>query len=214
LFCGALLILLKIKGLFEILVKPPCGRNFAKWLIFWLTSEPPVAGGSWLIQMSGLSVWRRVGGVAVRAVTAGPSPGLGMTNSWEGGHLWSPTPWIVAEAPEARRRFVLSQVSKSRPGAPRMVVEPAGAGRGSWVPTLAAKTKTRRGWGTHGLWLRHRRLAGVRAFPGLKIETWGTHGSVAGSGWPVRLVCLRDFRLRVRWRGWRLPARGGCRGSP
>jgi hypothetical protein len=65
--------------------------------------------------------------------------------------------------------FVLSQVSEARPGAPRFVAGRPEAWRGSWIPR-----SQKRDLGHPGLWLEDRRLVGVRAFPGLRSETWGT----------------------------------------
>ena len=65
--------------------------------------------------------------------------------------------------------FVLSQVSKSRLGAPGICARPRWGGWGSCYPRSQNRDLG------HPAFVRGRDGAvGVRAIPGLKIETWGT----------------------------------------
>ncbi len=66
----------------------------------------------------------------------------------------------------ARWMFVVSHPIKARMGT-HFCGGLKEADGGSWYPTLAARTKTPRGWGTQVI---------GRAIPGLQVQgTWGTH---------------------------------------
>jgi hypothetical protein len=80
----------------------------------------------------------------------------------------------IKDAPPAGLRFVVSPVSKSRPGAPIFYGRIEFVSPRPWPPA----DKAAKGWGTLSGWADQgcvARRVRVRGLPGLKIETGGTH---------------------------------------
>ena len=108
-----------------------------------------------------------------------------------------------------RLGFVLSQVSKSRPGAPTFRGGWRVEGRGSCDPRSQNRDLGHPHFVAGGEW-----KVGVRAIPGLKIETWGTHilwRVESGRSGFVRSQVSKSRPGAPTFRGgWRVEGWGSC----